>query len=276
MTHDAWLDAHAYLRPLARMSAEVDSAAADVEIASAAIPEWDEYAADLHEGVPLLQSTHAGIDLEPGGKMASALVRELASGRATGNLAEDARRLDAELRREADAPRRVVDWLLGDDAYTPSSPGLLRYLGWTAMARYLAPIVGAFGRWRDEDRWQRSHCPTCGSPPAMSQLIGVDPGRIRFLSCGCCGTRWRYSRTACPFCENDSHRLAVIAIEGEAHLRIDSCESCRGYLKTYIGQGDERFFLADWTSLHLDFIAHDRGLKRRAASLFDLEPALHE
>jgi FdhE protein len=29
--------------------------------------------------------------------------------------------------------------------------------------------------------------------------------------------------------------------------------------------------LADWTSLHLDVLAKDRGLKRLADSLYDLE-----
>jgi FdhE protein len=165
---------------------------------------------------------------------------------------------------------------MGEDSLAPSSPGLLRYLGWTAMAAYLRPVVKAFESWRDEERWLRPYCPTCGSPPAMSQLIGVDPGRLRFLSCGQCRTRWRYNRTACPFCQTDSQRLAVVAVEGEAHLRIDSCETCRAYLKTYIGQGDESLYLSDWTSLHLDLIAQDRGLERRAASLYDLESARHE
>ena len=31
--------------------------------------------------------------------------------------------------------------------------------------------------------------------------------------------------------------------------------------------------LSDWSSLHLDLIAHDRGLKRLAASLYEFEPA---
>ena len=62
---------------------------------------------------------------------------------------------------------------------------------------------------------------------------------MRLLSCGCCGTRWQYKRTGCPFCEADSQRLAAVAVEGEAGLRIDYCEACSGYLKTYDGQGDE-------------------------------------
>ena len=107
----------------------------------------------------------------------------------------------------------------------------------------------------------------------MAQLVGADPGRKRLLSCGRCGTRWQYKRTGCPFCEGDSQRLSAVAVEGEAGLRIDYCESCSGYLKTYDGQGNETLLLSDWTSLHLDLIAQDRGLKKVAASLYEFDPA---
>jgi FdhE protein len=106
---------------------------------------------------------------------------------------------------------------------------------------------------------------------AMAQLVGSDPGRQRFLSCGCCATRWRYQRTKCPFCESqDDHRISIVTVEGEGGLRIDYCESCRGYLKTYDAEGNEAVMLADWTSIHLDMIARERGLKRLAASLYEL------
>jgi FdhE protein len=204
--------------------------------------------------------------------MAVALVGRLAGGPLTGKLGAETRALAAELASEPRAPRLVADWLLGEDVLAPSSPGLLRYLGWTAMARFLVPVVGAFDAWRGEERWLRGNCPTCGALPAMAQLVGTDPGRKRFLACGYCGTRWRYGRTGCPFCESDTQRLASVVVEGEG-MRIDSCESCRGYLKTYDGQGDEDLLLADWTSLHLDLVAQDRGLRRLAASLYELESA---
>jgi FdhE protein len=62
----------------------------------------------------------------------------------------------------------------------------------------------------------------------------------------------------------------VIAVQGESGLRIDYCERCLGYLKSYDGQGGEEVLLADWTSLHLDLLARDRGLKRMAASLYEV------
>jgi len=78
-------------------------------------------------------------------------------------------------------------------------------------------------------------------------------------------------RIGCPFCEDEDHRrLAILRIGGEQGLRIDYCDSCNGYLKTYDGAGSEAALLSDWTSLHLDVIAQDRGLKRLAASLYEL------
>ena len=44
-------------------------------------------------------------------------------------------------------------------------------------------------------------------------------------------------------------------------------------LKTYDGQGDETLLLSDSSSLHLDLIAHDRGLKGLAASLYEFGPS---
>jgi FdhE protein len=265
------MEAHSYLLPLADLSAQVDRAAAGIDVPDARIPDWEDYRADFLAGVPLLLSTTAAVDLEPGGRMARAILERLASGTWCGRLATETQALNKELRREPQIARRLADFLLGDQTLRPPFPGLLRYLVWTATARFLRPVVKAFDGWRDEERWLRRYCPTCGSLPAMAQLVGVDPGRRRLLSCGCCGTRWRYRRMGCPFCESaDHHRLSALAIEGEKYLRLDSCQSCRAYLKTYIGEGSEPFFLADWTSLHLDIIAHDRGLKRLAHSLYEL------
>ena len=174
-----------------------------IDVLDARIPDWEDYRADFLAGVPLLLSADAAVDLEPGGRMAAALLERLAAGTSPGQLAAEARALDAELRREPDVSRRIADFLLGDETLAPPFPGLLRYLAWTAMARFLRPVVSAFDGWRDEERWLRRYCPTCGSLPAMAQLVGADPGRMRLLSCGCCGTRWQFKRTGCPFCETD-------------------------------------------------------------------------
>ena len=234
MTLNEWVAAHPFLEGVARLQARIESAANTVSVPSLSFPDWEDYREDFAAGVPLLGSAAVALDVSP---------------------------VDT-------AVPLVMDLLGPDDA---ARPGLHYYVRCVMLSSALQPVVRAFAEWRDDERWLRPYCPTCGSPPAMAQLVGVDPGRLRLLSCGHCATRWRYGRTTCPFCEAPSHRLSALAVEGQGGLRIDYCEACRAYLKTYNGQGDERVMLADWTSLHLDALAQDRGLVRRGASLFDLE-----
>jgi FdhE protein len=276
VTLDDWLRGHAFLLPLARVRAQMDAAIAAAAPPCPAPPHWDDYREDFRAGVPLLHSTAAAIDAHGVGCAIVSAIAALAADRSEGPLAEDARALDAWLRGENAAQRRAIDWLVSGDEWSPPHAGLLRCVGWLALTSSLAPLVGAFGAWRafdNEQQWMRRYCPTCGSRPSMAQLVGVDPGRQRFLCCGCCGTKWRYARTVCPFCETESHKLASAAVEGEHGLRIDHCESCGAYLKTYAGHGGEAVLLADWTSLHLDIAAHERGWLRMAISLYDTEPA---
>jgi FdhE protein len=270
MTRDQWLAAHAFLRPVASLDERVVTALSGLRIESPRIPDWEAYAEEFGAGVPVLASQALAIDLEPAGRTVVALVDALAAGTLPSALDAQLRQLRDEIRRDVAAPRRLVDWLLGDDGFAPSTPGLLRYVGWLATARSLGPLVAAYGSWRNDERWLHPHCPTCGTGPAMAQLIGTDPGRKRYLSCGCCRTRWQFGRTRCPFCRVDVQRVAVVTITGEGGLRIDSCELCKGYIKTLEGVQDEALLMADWSSLHLDVLAHDRGLKRLATSLYDL------
>ena len=258
MTRDVWLARHPYLQPVADVQSIVEAAAAGIDVPRAPIPNWDDHAADFQAGVPLLRSSTVAFDFSGVETAVHSLIRSLASASLPETLAGPCRDLEAEIETT--------------DSRSPAHPGLLCYLGWVVLVRYLAPVVSAFDAWRDEERWLRNYCPTCGEAPTMAQLVGKDPGRLRMLSCGRCRTRWRYSRTGCPFCDaRGEHRLAVVAVEGEAGLRIDYCDACSGYLKTYDGEGSESVLLADWTSLHLDMIARDRGLKRLAASLYDLD-----
>jgi len=268
---DGWVAAHEYLRPVAQLRALVDRAAAELESgtrSAAAAPSRDEYREEFLAGVPLLHSERVVLDLEPAGEMTAALAGAVAAQSPPGRVRDEAASLDAALRSQPGAPRRIAGWLLGDDSWSPPSPGLLRYLGWTAAARFLRPVVAAFERSGEDERWGRGYCPTCGAPPAMAHLTEADASRARRMCCGLCDTRWQYPRTKCPFCEADAQKLSVVAVEGEAGLRIDYCPSCRGYLKTYAGKGDEALLLSDWSSLHLDLVARDRGFERLAASLY--------
>jgi FdhE protein len=271
VTRDVWLSRHSFLEPVAQLHTLVEDAVAEIPNESPCSPTWDDYAPHFQQGVPLLQSSAAFIDSTAPANALGLLIEKMSSVLLSGKLAQETRLVESELRGDPDAPRRAVAWLLDRDVYASANPGLLRYFGWTVLAHHLSPLVDAFAYWREEECWLRSYCPTCGSRPSMAQLVGADPGRLRLLSCGRCKTRWRYRRIGCPFCENRNYdRLTVLLVEGEGGLRIDYCEGCRGYLKTYDGEGSEEVLLADWTSIHLDTVARDRGLIRSAASLYEV------
>jgi len=266
MTQDSWLSTHPYLQSVADLHAQIEKAASNLP--RACIPSWHDYEHDYRSGVPLLRSPSSTVDLKPFGIILWSLINKLSSMPLPDSVTQEIRDLQA---RDPLDLQHAAATLLNADGASCKYAGLMRYLGWTAMARYLLKVVHAFGQWRDEEHWLRQYCPTCGSMPAMAQLVGADQGRRRFLCCGCCSTRWQYLRTGCPFCQNaDDHRLSVLKVEGEGGLRIDYCKSCEGYLKTYDGEGSETVLLADWTSIHLDVVACDRGLKRAAASLYEL------
>jgi FdhE protein len=271
MNRDTWLTMHPYLNRMAGLQTLVDAALAEVVTPTAANPLWRNYQDDFRAGIPLLLSPQITIDLLPAERALILLAEVLISKALPEKLASELRDLTIDFQSDSSLPHQAVAWLLARDGFMPRDPGLLHYLGWTVMARYLTHVVAAFGQRRDEEHWMRNYCPTCGTSPGMAQLVGGDPARLRLLSCGCCATRWRYRRTGCPFCRmEDDERLALLTIEGEKALRIEYCKSCGGYLKTYSGEGNECLFLADWTSFHLDVIARDRGLKRYAGSLYQV------
>jgi FdhE protein len=180
ISQEAWLERRPYLRPVADFHTQVALAAASIPIAGVHFPSWDSYSGDYRAGVPLLRSSRVSIDFEPAAAIVASLVENLTSKPLAEKLAEETRVLDAQLRSDLDAPRRVIAWLLGNDAFATAHPGLLRFLGWASLARYLRPLVEEFRGWRDEDRWLRCYCPTCGSSPSMSQLIGGPPA-VPFL-----------------------------------------------------------------------------------------------
>lgn len=270
MTLDDWVGAHPYLAPVAALHAAMDAAIAQaMPIAGPA--DFSGYRADFLQGVPLLHSDAAGIDLTPAGPGVAAVIAAVANAPLAPELVAELRALHVWLADARNGPHRLVDWLIDDEAWHPPNAGLLRCVGWRALAASLTPVLHEFSACRDDQSWLRRYCPACGCAPAMAQLIGVDPGRERYLRCGCCGTSWRFARTRCPFCEVETHTRATVTVDDDPRLRIDYCESCGGYLKTYAGHGDEAVLLADWTTLHLELAAAARGWRRAAVSLYEID-----
>lgn len=274
MTKRQWIDGHPWLEGVAAFQAIVDGLAVDV----APVPAggaWEAAGAELEAGVPLLGSRAAGLDVaQAGGAALRSLATRLAAAVLPPAIAASVKALDATWREDPAAAEEAIRSLVrgSPPRGAPEGAGLVRYLGWSALRRVLAPVAAAFEDERDGRRWRRGSCPTCGVAPVVGALVAVADGRGRKLACGCCGTRWGFQRVACPFCGNeDADRLALLQVDQEPGHRLDVCEECKGYVKTWTGEGDAELALSDWPTLHLDVLARERGYHRHGASLYDIE-----
>jgi FdhE protein len=269
-----WLAAHPWLAPIARFEAVVQEAALRVDPPSLEPARRAAGEDAAGAGVPLLMFGSTGRITSAAAYVLGQVAERTAQTYPPGDLADAFEEVRDELRRDPRQRVRVIEWLaLGAPApdAARTHPGLLRFLGWTALSRVLDPL--SRGRAADEERWGHGSCPTCGSLPLLAHLARAQgaSSSTRFLACACCRTRWRYPRIGCPFCASDSpERLHVLELEDGAPLRIDACDRCKGYLKTYVGEGDEDLFLTDWATLHLDLLARNRGYRRLGASLYEL------
>ena len=113
--------------------------------------------------------------------------------------------------------------------------------------------------------WTAGYCPTCGGWPAFAETRGIE--RSRYLRCGRCGAEWQAHALFCCFCSNSDHKeLGSLVPEKSGSSRaIDTCNRCRGYLKTFTrlqGSAAIKVMLDDLASVDLDIAALEQGFKR--------------
>jgi FdhE protein len=134
-----------------------------------------------------------------------------------------------------------------------------------ALRRRFGPAV--------DPLWSEGRCPICGGWPLLAEQRGLD--RARRLRCGRCGGDWAQPGIRCPYCGVIGHqaRAALVSEQGGEARRVETCLSCRGYLKAIstlrAWPGDE-VVLADLASIELDLVALDRDFTRPDAK--PLEP----
>ncbi|MGH9246576.1 MAG: formate dehydrogenase accessory protein FdhE [Acidimicrobiales bacterium] len=127
-----------------------------------------------------------------------------------------------------------------------------------------------------DDEWRGAACPMCGGPPQASAIAEESgefmAGSPRSLVCGRCATWWSYPRITCPSCGEEDPRRAESFLPGDRRwVRVDACETCRGYVKSFDlreqGAGDVVPLVDDIATLALDVWAQDRGFTRPTVSL---------
>ena len=144
------------------------------------------------------------------------------------------------------------------------------------------------------------HCKTCGGVPQLSYFAVASEDLAaggRFLLCSRCHSTWGYARMTCPGCgEDSSSRLPIFNEEGNAsgergsvvrglegrlgdhrkenkavfpHIRIEACESCRGYLLNIdlLADPDAVPIVDEIAALPLDLYAGERGFSKITPNL---------
>lgn len=120
-----------------------------------------------------------------------------------------------------------------------------------------------------------NRCPLCGGAPQLSILEsgGSSDGGGRWLLCATCLTPWPFRRVLCASCgEDDERRLGYFHAPAFDHLRLDTCDSCRRYLKTV---DRTRLGLAvpivdEVAGAPLDLWARERGYQKIELNLLGL------
>ena len=138
-----------------------------------------------------------------------------------------------EARRLLDGGEPAVDSMLLERWRTPSdrqffAKALLQPYAQSLAERRTPPID------RDMSPGERA-CPFCGGAPQVSILQSANDadGGGRQLLCATCFTAWPLRRVCCAHCgAEDERELGYFHSPAFDHLRVDTCEICKRYIKT--------------------------------------------
>ena len=113
-------------------------------------------------------------------------------------------------------------------------------------------------------------CPRCGSAPLLGVLRPEGDGGKRRLLCSFCLQEWDFRRIYCAACgEEDEKKLPVYVAEQFPHVRVESCETCKFYLRTIdlTKDGNAVPIVDDLAVIPLSLWAHEHGYSRLQPNL---------
>ena len=168
--------------------------------------------------------------------------------------------------------RELVEAWLDDPSLVDPVPGF-----WVRVAASPLLETAAVGAAiPSSEQWRGVACPVCGGQAQVS-VIAEESGEFlggspRSLVCGRCASWWSFPRAVCAVCgEEDPRNLGTYFVEGQGVVRVDACDTCHGYVKTFdlreAGGLDIVPLVDDVATLTLDLWAGEQGLVRPSASL---------
>jgi FdhE protein len=263
-------------RPWLRMVDRAQNAAED--------PEWKrlsvEPPADRASDAPLLHGAVLNVDVRRVRRLLRDLLRE--AERAVGD-ADRGRPNESGGSAPQSRVRRLATGSVLEAAIAQDAEGIERAAnsggvdaGRLAVAAQLAatPILRACAvhlRERIPQSWLNGYCPICGAWPATAELRGLE--RNRRLRCGRCASDWALPVLQCPFCNELRHdRLRSLLPEGDEQTRrVDACDTCKGYVKTFStlqAMRPRALATIDLATVELDMVAEERGYARPSRLAF--------
>jgi FdhE protein len=113
--------------------------------------------------------------------------------------------------------------------------------------------------------WSYGYCPVCGAWPTLAEVRGLE--RTHRWRCSRCGGDWGLALLRCPYCGEASHQRlgSLTAEDSEATCIVDTCLTCRGYVKTRaVLQPTPPYavVLEDLSTVDWDIVALERGYRR--------------
>lgn len=218
-------------------------------------------------GVPLLDGCTLRVDARRARRLVRDLVRTASAGEedAAQSLSKlRSRRFDslelirAAIAQDAVGIERIAATTDGVDA---SALGVVAQLAAIPLLRACAVELAS----HVPESWMSGYCPVCGAWPTLAELRGLE--RNRRLRCGRCSADWAIPVLQCPYCNELRHdRLRGLLPEGQEQTRrVDTCETCKGYLKacsTLQPMALRALATTDLATLELDMVAQERGYVR--------------
>ena len=238
-----------WLRFLARLARGQDRALREVRVAAGST---------RHGGPPLASAAR-----DPSWR---AILRVVLAEARRGALPDAA---EAAVARLEGAAPEVLEALASDVlGGAPTDLAAAPFVG-AALQAYLARLAAGIDP--GAARPDAGGCPVCGGAPVASVVLGE--ARVRYVSCGLCGTEWHLPRVQCPVCR-ESGGLSYLSVEGgPPGVTAEACKHCRAYLKVIdLAHAPGADAVADdAATLVLDLLVGERGLLR--AGVNPLAPA---
>jgi FdhE protein len=222
------------------------------------------------ERAPLLEDAQLTIDGSAAVRLLDALLEHAAAGSARASAVQAVTLLRAAIAQVQPPVSEVANDLgvevmrLHTVAHFLALPLLLE------AARRAEPLLPS--------DWRAGYCLVCGAWPTLAETRGLD--RRRVLRCGRCAAAWESEVLRCTFCDERDHRRlgSMLPREGGELVRIETCESCRGYLKsvtTLRARPAWALPLDDLRTLPLELKAIERKYQRPSHTGWSLQLHMH-